>query len=189
MPQSTAREASIGTDRNHTQANREWLLFCFMAIKLAAVARPAARHRQQPACQGRRRSSRLPAARPRQGQHRSLPAAPLSAGAGVASPAQPGRRCPAAQPAGPGARQGRRAACCCATWQWGAAGRWCSGRRPWTRVACDRRDRSAIADRIDQRQDDSCRGSRKYRGAKGAFHPPKYKRKKKKREKILQMAV
>jgi len=57
-----------------------------MAIKLAAVARPAARHRQQPACQGRRRSSRLPAARPRQGQHRSLPAAPLSAGAGVATP-------------------------------------------------------------------------------------------------------
>jgi len=52
-----------------------------MAIKLAAVARPAARHRQQPACQGRRRSSRLPAARPRQGQHRSLPAAPLLAGA------------------------------------------------------------------------------------------------------------
>ena len=134
MPQSTAREASIGTDRNHTQANREWLLFCFMAIKLAVVARPAARHRQQPACQGRRRSSRLPAARPRQGQHRSLPAAPLSAGAGVASPAQPGRRCPAAQPAGPGARQGRRAACCCATWQWGADGRWCSGRRPWTKV-------------------------------------------------------
>ena len=104
-------------------------------------------------------------------------------------PAQPGRRCPAAQPAGPGARQGRRAACCCATWQWSAAGRWCSGRRPWTRVACAKRDRSAIADRIDQRQDDSCRGSRKYRGAKGAFHPPKYKRKKKKREKILQMVV
>ena len=76
----------IHRHRPKPQANREWLLFCFMAIKLAAVARPAARHRQQPACQGRRRSSRLPAARPRQGQHRSLPAAPLSAGAGVATP-------------------------------------------------------------------------------------------------------